>query len=164
MNQVGRVARETVHRVEQISSDLCHPGAVRSDTNPGDVHGAGPELDDKEDHDADRAERTDGLDAEKVASVERLPVALDELLPSPLSNSLGCRLEADLRQDAGDRRATDLDLEPTERVSDLGVALTSVVRGKLEHEIANLVRFAWFASPLLLRAVILGRRELAEPF
>jgi hypothetical protein len=77
------------------------------------MHGARLELDDEEDHDADGAEHAQRLDAEEVASVQRLPVARNELLPEPLSTSLRRRFDARVRQDVRDRRPADLDLQPT---------------------------------------------------
>src|ERR1035438_1825218 len=66
-DQVGGVAQESVHRVEQISRRLPHPIAVRSDANTCDLHSARLQLDHEEHHVADRSDHPQGLDAEKIA-------------------------------------------------------------------------------------------------
>ena len=56
MDQVGRVAQESVRGIEQIPCNLLHPIPVGSDADSSDLHGAGLELDDEEHHVADRPE------------------------------------------------------------------------------------------------------------
>ena len=128
------------------------------------MHGARLELDDEEDHDADGAEHAQRLDAEEVASVQRLPVARDELLPSPRSTSLRRRFDARIGQNVRDRRTADLDLQPTQGVPDLRVAPTDVLGRQLEHELAEVARLARPAGlPASVRAIVLLGRELPKP-
>jgi hypothetical protein len=112
VDQVGRVAQESVRRIEQIPCNLLHPVAVRSDTDPCDLHRARLLLV------ANRPEHAQDLDTEEVACVERLPVALEKLLPGPLAVAFRRRFDACFRQHVRHRRATDLDLQPTKRVAD----------------------------------------------
>jgi hypothetical protein len=44
---MGRVAQESVLRVEQIASDLQHPGPARVDADARDLHSTGHQLDDE---------------------------------------------------------------------------------------------------------------------
>jgi len=75
------------------------------------VHCAGLRLDDEEDHVADRSKYAQNLDAEEVAGIQRVPVALQELLPSSLAFALRRRFYSGLSQHVRDGRATDLDLQ-----------------------------------------------------
>src|SRR5690606_16194921 len=122
VNEVGGVAQEPILRVEQVSSHLQHPGPVRSDADARDVHGARLQLDDEEDHVTDASEDSQRLDSKEVASVERLPVAAHEVLPGTFAGTLRRRLEAGLYQDVRYRRAADVNLQPAQCVTDLGVA------------------------------------------
>jgi hypothetical protein len=63
VDEVGCVAQETLDGIEQVSRDPRHPGATGRYSDARDVHGPGLQFDDEEDHDADRAEGTHGLDA-----------------------------------------------------------------------------------------------------
>src|ERR1019366_1547628 len=137
VDQVGRVAQESVCQVEQIADNLLHPIAVGSNANPCDLHGARLHLDHEEHHVADRPEHAQDLDAEEVARVQRLPVALEKLRPGPLAVAFRRRFDAGFRQHGGHRRAADLDLQPAQRVADPGVAPARVVARKLEHELAD---------------------------
>src|SRR5262249_5067039 len=65
-----------------------------------------------------------------------------ELLSSPLSPTLRRRFDSLVRENGRDRRPTDLDLQPTKRVPDLGVAPSSVLGGELDHELADVDRLA----------------------
>src|SRR5271165_5844964 len=70
VDQVSRVAQESVHRVEQISRNLLHPIAVRGNADPGDLHGAGLYTHDEEHHVADGPEHAQDFDAEEIACVQ----------------------------------------------------------------------------------------------
>jgi len=76
------------------------------------MHGSRPKLHDEEDPVTDGSEHTQRLDGKEVAGVESLPVAPDELLPGPLLVALRGWLDPGLREDVGDRRPSDLDLQP----------------------------------------------------
>ena len=65
MDQVGRVAQESVRGIEQIPCNLLHPIPVGSDADSSDLHGAGLELDDEEHHVADRPEHAKSLDVDQ---------------------------------------------------------------------------------------------------
>ena len=73
VDQVARVAQESVHRIKQIPGHLLHPSIIRCNTDPGNVHCAGLHLDDEEDPVADRSEHAQNLDAEEVAGIQRVP-------------------------------------------------------------------------------------------
>jgi hypothetical protein len=164
MDEVGRVAEEAVDRVEEVASHSHHPGAVRIDVHPSDVDCARLELHDEEDHEADGAERAEGLDAEEVAGVQSFPVAPEELPPGPPPRAFRRRLEARVRQDAGHRGATDFDLEAAESVTDLGVAPAGILGGELDDKVADVIRLARPAGhPAPEGAVVLLGREVPKP-
>jgi hypothetical protein len=135
VDQVSGVAEEAVNRVEQIASNLHHPSTVRVDADASDVHGSRAKLHDEEDHVADGSKHTQRLDGEEIASVQRLPVAPEELLPSPLPVAFRCWFDASLGEDVGDRSPADLDLEPTQSVADLGVSPAGVLFGDTENKL-----------------------------
>jgi hypothetical protein len=96
---------ELVEALVPIPGDLQHPASVRIDAGPGDMHGAGLQLDDEEEHVPNRADDVQRLDSEEVTGLERLPVAPEELLPRPFPVSLRHRLDAGLRSPSAACRA-----------------------------------------------------------
>jgi len=96
VDQVSCAAQESLLWVEDVSSNLRHPGLARIDADACDVHGTGLQLDDEEDEVPDRAKDAQRLDGEEVAGVERLPVAAEELLPRSLAIALWRRFESGL--------------------------------------------------------------------
>ena len=88
---------------------------------------------------------------------------LHELLPRPLLLSLRGGLDSILRQDAGHRRPSDLDLHPGPKgVSDLRVAPARVRLGHLDHQFPDVPPLARPADPAS-RAVVLPRAQLPKP-
>jgi hypothetical protein len=45
VDQVLRATKKTIHWIRQIPGDLLHPHLGRVDGNPGDLDGAGLEID-----------------------------------------------------------------------------------------------------------------------
>src|ERR1019366_7662509 len=152
-----------VHRVEQISGDLPHPIAVRSDVNTCDLHGARLQFHREEHHVPDRPEHPQRLDAEEIARVERLPVAFEKAAPAPLAVAFRRRFDAGFRQYGRHRRAADLDLQLTQRVANPRVAPPRIVARKLEDKLADVGYLAWPAHLGGLGAVVLLCGQLAKP-
>jgi hypothetical protein len=96
VNEVTGVAKKSVLRIEQIARRLLHPVPVRGDADPCDPHRMGLHVHDEEDHVANRPEHAQDLDAEKVASVQGLPVALEKLPPGSLAAARRRRLDPGL--------------------------------------------------------------------
>ena len=87
VDQVGGVAQESVHRIEQISRRLPHPIAVPSGANTCDRHSARLQLDHEEHHVADRffnAHVTFGATLELLSFDPRSDVASIVLHPQAL--------------------------------------------------------------------------------
>ena len=142
VDEMGHVSEEALCRIEQVAGDLRHPSAVRIDSNPRDVHRARLQFDDEQDHDSDRAEHAQGLNGEEIASVKRLPMARDELLPGSLSVSLRRGLDSRIRENGCDRRTANLDTEPVQSVADFRVAPTEVLGSESDDERADVVSLA----------------------
>ena len=70
MNEVGRVSKESVYWIEQIASNLQHPGTIWIDSHSGDVHRACAQLDHEENHDATGSEYAEGLYGKGIAGIE----------------------------------------------------------------------------------------------
>ena len=87
----------------------------------------GAKFDHEEHHHANGSEYTQNLDAEEVASIERLPMTPNELLPGTLVLLFRCWLDASLRLDVGDRCAAYLDFQTAKRISDFGVTPAEVL-------------------------------------
>jgi hypothetical protein len=123
VNQVLRSAEKSIDGVGQVTGDLLHPLSGGIDSNAGYLDGAGLDLDDEEDHVADRAEDAENLDAEEVAGVQSLPVRLHEAGPGTFHLALRRGLNPSLGQDGGDRRSSNLHFQAGSKgVSDLRVA------------------------------------------
>jgi hypothetical protein len=80
------------------------------------------DLDHEEHHGPHRAQHAQRLDAEEIARVQRLPVALEKLLLGPPAHAFRRRLHASFFQQARNRRPADLDLQAAQGVADLGVS------------------------------------------
>ena len=164
VDEVGRVAKESVDGVGQVAGDLEQPGSIRLDPNAGYVDFARAQFDHEEAHDADGTKHAEGLDGEEVASVERVPVSAEELFPGALSVSLWSWFEAGSLQDVCHRTAGDVDLESAQRIPEFGVTPSRILGSELEDEFAHaggFPRSAWL--PWHARAVVLGSREFAKP-
>ena len=113
---------------------------------------------------ADGTEYAQGFDGEEVASVQSSPVVLEKLLPGSLAVAFRRWLNSRLGQDVRHCRATDLDLESTQRVTDLRVTPTDVLAGKPDNEFADFGRLARPAGlAALRRAIALLGSELSKP-
>jgi hypothetical protein len=137
VDQMARVSQKSVCRIEKISGNLFHPIAVRGDADPGDLHGAGIYAHDEEHHVADGPEHAQDFDAEEIARVQRLPVALEEVRPGPFAIALRRRLEAGVRKDAGDGAAADLDLQPLQRIANFRVPPTPGCRAPFRGRVGE---------------------------
>ena len=91
-------------------------------------------------------------------------MALEKLLPGPFAVAFRCRFDSCLDQDVRHCRATDLDLESAQRVTDLRVTPADVLAGKPDDEFADLGRLARPAGlAALRRAIVLLGSELPKP-
>ena len=70
MNEVGRVSKESVYWIEQIASNLQHPGTIWIDSHSGDVHRACARLDPEKYHNANGSEHAEGLYGKEIAGIE----------------------------------------------------------------------------------------------
>jgi len=163
VNEIARVAQKSVHRIEQIAGNPFHPLHVRGDPDAGDLHGAGLQPHDEKHHVADGPENAQDFDAEEIACLQRLPMALEKARPGPFPVAFRRRLDASLRQDARDGGTADLSLQPSLRVADFGVAPSRVVARDAEDELADVARLVRPADLASLRAVVFISGQLAKP-
>src|SRR5664280_3723555 len=150
VDQVARVAQESIHWIKQVPGNLLHPRTIWRNTDPGYLHGTGLHLNDEVDHVADGSEQAQDFDAKEVASVQSFPVALEKLLPGSLAIAFWRRFYYRLGQDVRHCRATDLDLESAQRVTDLRVTPADVLAGKPDDKFAD---FGSLARPAELPAL-----------
>jgi hypothetical protein len=163
VDQVLRATKKPINRICQISCHLLHPRFAWVNGNPGDLNGPTLELDDEEHHVPNRAEWPQGFHAEEIAGVERVPMALHELLPGPLPLALRCRLDPFFQQDVGHRRSSDLDLQSGPKgVAYFRISPAQIRQGHSDHQLADVLLLPW-STDLLLRAVVFLRRHLAKP-
>src|SRR5664280_1396461 len=164
VDQIARVAQESIHWIKQVPGNLLHTRTIWRNTDPCNMHRTGLHLNDKVDHVADGSEQAQDLDTEEIAGVKSFPVALEKLLPGPFAVAFRCRFDSCLDQDVRHCRATDLDLESAQRVTDLRVTPADVLAGEPDDEFADLRRLARPAGlAALRRAIVLLGSELPKP-
>jgi hypothetical protein len=163
VDQVGRVAQESVHRIEEIPCSLFRPIAVRSDADSCDVHGARLSSMTKNTMVRTVPNRPRTSTPKKSHAYSVSQWLWRNCFQVRLRFAFRRQFDVGFREDVHHRRATDLDLQSAQRVADPGAAPARVVAGKLEHQVADVGGFARPARLAKLRSVIPLRGQLAKP-
>jgi len=164
VDEVSGLPEESVEGVEKVAGHLFHPRIVWCDADTSDMHLAGLEFHHEEDHVADCAKGAKCLDGEEVAGVQSFPMAFEELLPGSLARALGFRLNTRFFEDAGDSGSSNVMLQASKGVTDLGVAPAGIFVGKTDDELSDVLGLARPARCFPIGgAVVLLDRELSEP-
>lgn len=88
MDQVPLARHQTVNRVGQVAGNLAHPQAVRSRSDPADLHSSGRQLDEKQHNESLQSFDRPDLDREEVRCHDQVPVLRQEFFPRRLAASL----------------------------------------------------------------------------
>ena len=124
VNQLARGPQKAIDRVGEMAGQLFHPRAIRLRMDPGDVHAAGLELDQKEDEVPSKTGQRHHLDREQVGRRQAVPLRLQKCLPRRALTALGRRLNPMVLQNPLDRVPRDGVAEIRQRVANPRVAPT----------------------------------------
>ena len=163
MDQVPLPREHSIDGISEVPRDLVHPQAIGERCDAGDLHLAGSQVDEEQNHEPLQSLLGPDLYGEEVRRDDQVPMPLQELLPRRLSIALRRRLDPMPFQDRRDRTMSDLVPRVGQGSLDAPIAPIAILPGQSHDQSFEFAGSARPARSSFAAPVVLLGDQLAVP-